>query len=250
MRVVIAEDLVLLRQSLTRMLALDGIRVVAEVGDAGALVSAVGEHRPDLVVSDVRMPPDFTDEGARAVTLLRERFPDLAVVVLSHVVEPALAMRLAADRPRAFGYLLKDRVLDIDAFVRTVRHVADGGTAIDRQVVEHFLNREDRRADLSPRERDVLSLLAQGYSNRRIAQELFVSERTVDAHLRSIFAKLGLEPNADDNRRVRAALLWLRGTGPAVDAGPGVSTGPSVGSGPDTDAGSGAGTDVLPGSAS
>ncbi|MFL1381315.1 response regulator transcription factor [Nocardiopsis protaetiae] len=231
MRVVIAEDLVLLRQSLTRMLALDGIRVVAEVGDAGALVSAVGEHRPDLVVSDVRMPPDFTDEGARAVTLLRDRFPDLAVVVLSHVVEPALAMRLATDRPRAFGYLLKDRVLDIDGFVRTVRHVAGGGTAIDRQVIEHFLNRDDdRRTALSPRERDVLSLLAQGHSNRRIAQGLFVSERTVDAHLRSIFAKLGLEPSADDNRRVRAALLWLRGTGP----------------GPWT--GSGAGTDALPGS--
>lgn len=221
MRVVIAEDLVLLRQSVTRMLTADGMQVVAEVGDAAALIAAVVEHRPEVVVSDIRMPPDFVDEGARAVLVLRDRFPELAVVVLSHVVEPNLAMRLAADRPAAFGYLLKDRVLDIDEFVRTVRRVADGGTAIDQQVIEHFLHRaDDRLAALSAREREVLSQVAQGYSNRRVAENLFVSERTVDAHLRSIFVKLDLVQSADDNRRVRAALAWLRGarTGVGTDA--------------------------------
>jgi DNA-binding NarL/FixJ family response regulator len=211
-RVVIAEDLVLLRQSVARMLTADGMQVVAEVGDAGALISAVVEHLPDVVVSDIRMPPDFVDEGARAVMLLRDRFPTLAVVVLSHVVEPNLAMRLVADRPAAFGYLLKDRILDIDEFVRTVRRVADGGTAMDRQVIEHFLHRaDDRISSLSSRERDVLSQVAQGYSNRRVAKSLFISERTVDAHLRSIFVKLDLAQSADDNRRVRAALAWLKG---------------------------------------
>lgn len=223
MRVVIAEDLVLLRQSIARMLVGDGMQVAAEVGDAGSLVSAVVEHRPDVVVTDIRMPPDFVDEGARAVMVLRDRFPDLAVVVLSHVVEPSLAMSLVADRPRAFGYLLKDRVLDIDEFVRTVRRVAGGGTAIDPQVVNHFLRRsEDRLAVLSARECDVLSQVAQGYSNRRIAENLVVSVRTVDAHLRSIFVKLDLAQSVDDNRRVRATLAWLNGaqSGASTDAGP------------------------------
>ena len=214
MRVVIAEDLVLLRQSIARMLAQDGIEVVAQVGDPGALVSAVVAERPDLVVADVRMPPTFTDEGARAVLLLRERFPELAVVMLSHVVEPALAMSLVADRPARFGYLLKDRVLDIDDFVATVRRVADGGTAIDEQVVRHFLNGTGP-AGLSARERDVLALLAQGHSNVAIAGRLHISERTVDSHLGSIFVKLDLPPDAAHNRRVRAALAWLRAAEPA-----------------------------------
>jgi DNA-binding NarL/FixJ family response regulator len=213
-RVVIAEDLVLLRQSIARMLAQDGIEVVAQVGDAGALVSAVVAERPDLVVADVRMPPTFTDEGARAVLLLRERFPELAVVMLSHVVEPALAMSLVADRPARFGYLLKDRVLDIDDFVATVRRVADGGTAIDEQVVRHFLNGAGP-AGLSARECDVLALLAQGHSNVAIAGRLHISERTVDSHLGSIFVKLDLPPDAAHNRRVRAALAWLRAAEPA-----------------------------------
>ncbi|MGN9913506.1 response regulator transcription factor [Phytohabitans sp. LJ34] len=214
MRVVIAEDLVLLRQSIARMLAHDGIDVVAQVGDGGALVSTVVAERPDLVIADVRMPPAFTDEGARAVLLLRDRFPDLAVVVLSHVVEPALAMRLAADRPARFGYLLKDRVLDIDEFVAVVRRVAAGGTAIDEHVVRHYLGaaRGAGLAALTERERDVLGLLAQGLSNAAIAARLYLSERTVDSHLGSIFTKLGLPPSAEQNRRVRAALAWLSGT--------------------------------------
>lgn len=216
MRVVIAEDLVLLRQSIARMLSLDGVDVVAQVGDATSLVSAVVEQRPDLVVVDVRMPPTFTDEGARAALLLRQRFPDLAVVMLSHVVEPTVAMTLAADRPARFGYLLKDRILDIDDFVRAVKRVAEGGTAIDEQVVRHFLGAAGpgQVGALSPREREVLGLLAQGLSNAAIASRLVVSERTVDSHLGAIFTKLDLPPDAEHNRRVRAALAWLRGTDP------------------------------------
>ncbi|GAA2875871.1 response regulator transcription factor [Nonomuraea rubra] len=206
MRVVIAEDLVLLRQSIARLLALDGIEVVAEVGDASSLVSAVVAERPDLVIADVRMPPTFTDEGARAVALLRERFPGLAVLMLSHIVEPTLAMTLAAERPARFGYLLKDRVLDLDDFVAAVRRVAGGGTAIDAQVIDHFLT---GLTVLSGREREVLGLLAQGLSNAAIAARLFISERTVDTHVGSIFTKLDLPPDTDHNRRVRAALLWL-----------------------------------------
>lgn len=210
MRVVIAEDLVLLRQSMARMLVLDGIEVVAEVGDATTLVSAVVAERPDLVVADVRMPPTFTDEGARAALLLRDRFPDLAIVMLSHIVEPALAMKLAKDRPARFGYLLKDRVLDIDDFVTTIRRVAGGGTAIDAQVIDHFIAGAGP-APLTAREREVLGLLAQGLSNIAIADRLFLSERTVDTHVGSIFAKLLLPPSAEHNRRVRAALTWLHG---------------------------------------
>ncbi|TDB81727.1 response regulator transcription factor [Actinomadura sp. KC216] len=217
MRVVIAEDLVLLRQSIARLLTQDGMDVAAETGDAAGLIDAVVAHRPDVVIADVRMPPTFTDEGAKAALLIRDRFPDIAVVMLSHIVEPALAMRLAADRPARFGYLLKDRVLDLDDFVAVIRRVADGGTAIDRQVVDHYLT----GTALSPREREVLGLLAQGLSNLAIARSLVVSERTVDSHLASIFVKLGLPQDADHNRRVRAALLWLRETGVSTDVPPG-----------------------------
>ncbi len=214
MRVVIAEDLVLLRQSIARMLTQDGAEVVAQAGDGTALVAAVVAERPDLVIADVRMPPSFTDEGARAAVLLRERFPDLAIVMLSHVVEPALAMTLVADRPARFGYLLKDRVLDIDEFVATVKRVAAGGTAIDEQVVAHLIGGAPRvgLAALTSREREVLGLLAQGLSNAAIAARLVVSERTVDSHLASIFVKLDLPLSTEQNRRVQAALAWLRST--------------------------------------
>lgn len=213
MRVVIAEDLVLLRDGISRALAAHGFEIVAEVGDGGALVEAVALHRPDLVIADVRMPPAFIDEGARATLLLRERFPELAVVVLSHTVNPDLALMLAAQRPAGFGYLLKDRVMDVDGFVDALRTVAAGGTVVDPEVVEHGLRRRHEPLSvLSERERDVLAELARGRSNAAIAQALFVSERTVDAHLRSIFTKLDMPPTGDANRRVQVALAWLSAT--------------------------------------
>jgi DNA-binding NarL/FixJ family response regulator len=218
-RAVIAEDMVLLREGIARVLARAGIEVVAEVGDARALVGAVVATRPDVAVVDVRMPPTFVDEGAQAVLLLRERFPDLAVLVLSHVVEPGLAARLAADRPSAFGYLLKDRVLDLKDFLAALRRVVAGGTAIDPLVVTHLMSRSTGRlSELSPRELEVLERLARGCSNAAVAEDLVVSERTVDAHVSSIFAKLGLPPAPDVNRRVQAALAWLEETAAASDS--------------------------------
>lgn len=210
MRVVIAEDLVLLRDGISRALTAHGFTVLAGVGDAPALIDAVCELRPELVVADVRMPPGFSDEGARAALLLRERFPELAVMVLSHTVDPTLALSLAATEPRGFGYLLKDRVMDVDAFVSALHTVAEGGTVVDPAVVERGLaRREEPLRVLSDREREVLAELARGRSNAAIAAALFVSERTVDAHLRSIFTKLAMAPSVDANRRVQAALLWL-----------------------------------------
>lgn len=222
MRVVIAEDLILLRQSMARMLAADGVEVVAEVGDAGSLVSAVVAHRPDLVITDVRMPPNFTDEGARAAILLRDRYPDLGLVVLSHVIEPQIALTLAARRTARFAYLLKDQVLGLDTFVEVLNRVAEGGTVIDEQVVRFLISSAgpSTLGDLTSREREVLSLIAQGFSNAGIARRLVVSERTVDSHTRSLLAKLGLEPNADEHRRVRAALLWLGKFGASADVPP------------------------------
>lgn len=213
MRVVIAEDLVLLRDGIARGLTAHGIEVVGEVGDAGALIEAVSAQHPDLVVVDVRMPPDFSDEGARATRLLRARFPALGVLVLSHTVDPDLALMLAAERPSGFGYLLKDRVMDVPHFVAAVRSVAAGGTVVDQDVVERGLaRRQTPLRTLSDRERDVLAELAQGRSNQAIAETLFISERTVDSHVRSIFGKLGLAESADVNRRVQAALSWLADT--------------------------------------
>ncbi len=215
MRVVIAEDLVLLRDGIARALSAHGFAVVGEAGDAGALVDAVTSQHPDLIVVDVRMPPSFTDEGARATRLLRERFPALAVLVLSHTVDPDLALLLAAERPAGFGYLLKDRVMDVPEFIASVRAVAAGGTVVDPAVVERGLARRYAPLQtLSPREREVLAELARGRSNAAIASALFVSERTVDAHLRSIFVKLGLPESADANRRVQAALTWLADAAP------------------------------------
>ena len=211
MRAVIAEDLVLLRDGLSRALTTAGITVEAQVGDAGALIDAVGTHRPDVAIVDIRMPPAFSDEGARATVFLRERYPALAILVLSHTVDPHLAMTLVGERPSGFGYLLKERVLDVDEFIDAVRTVAAGGTVLDADVIAFYLARDaSRLGQLTPREVEVLGLIAKGASNAGIASELFVSERTVDAHVRSIFAKLSLVASVDGNRRVQAALAWLR----------------------------------------
>ncbi|WP_230686309.1 response regulator transcription factor [Catellatospora vulcania] len=211
LRVVLAEDMVLLRDGMTRLLTAAGMQVVAQVDNPGALLAAVDSHRPDLAVVDVRMPPTHTDEGARAALRLHETHPALGVMVLSQVVEQTLAARLLADPPTRFGYLLKDRVLDVDEFVDGLRRVAGGATVFDAQIVDRLLgDAADARLDvLSIREREVLSLLAQSLSNAAIGRRLQVSERTVDAHLRSIFVKLDLHQSADENRRVRAALTWL-----------------------------------------
>jgi DNA-binding NarL/FixJ family response regulator len=204
--------MVLLREGIARVLGRVGVEVVAEVGDARTLVAAVVTYRPDLAIVDVRMPPTFVDEGAQAVSVLRERFPDLAVLVLSHVVEPRLAAQLAVERPASFGYLLKDRVLDLEEFVTAISRVAQGGTVIDPLVISQLMTRSSvRLAMLSARESEVLERLAAGHSNGAIAADLVVSERTVDAHVRSIFTKLGLAPDQDVNRRVQAALAWLQG---------------------------------------
>ena len=210
----IAEDQVLLRDGLTRLLIGAGHAVVAEVGDGRSLIAEVSARRPDLVIADVRMPPTHTDEGARAVLYLRERYPDLAVLVLSQGVEPSLVATLAAGKSRSFGYLLKDRVLDTEVFLGQLEEVGSGGTAIDPLVVDGCVRRsQDRLRSLTEREVEVLRLLASGRSNVGIAAELVISRRTVDAHLRSIFTKLGIEGAPDDNQRVLAALDWLAGHG-------------------------------------
>lgn len=222
MRVVIAEDQVLLRDGLARLLIDAGHQVVAQVGDARSLVEQVNEQRPDLVVADIRMPPTLTDDGARAVRLLRDRFPTLAVVMLTQVVDPALVGSLSGGRLQAFGYLLKDRVLDTDEFLAALDTVAAGGTSIDPVVVEGYVRRHrGGPADLTDRDAQVLGLLASGRSNAGIAHDLVVSRRTVDAHLRSVFTKLGIEADPDDNQRVLAVLSWLGGrpAGSAHEAG-------------------------------
>ena len=210
MRIVLAEDQVLLRDGLVRLLSGAGHTVVGQVGDARSLIDETNAQRPDLVISDIRMPPDHTDDGARAVMFLRDRFPSLATVVLSQVVEPGLVALLSNGHPQRFGYLLKDRVLEIDVFLDQLDTVAAGGTVIDPAVVDGYLHREERRlADLTQREREVLARLAGGRSNAGIAQDLVISPRTVEAHLRTIFTKLGIESSAAENQRVLAVLRWL-----------------------------------------
>lgn len=210
MRIVIAEDQVLLRDGLVRLLSDAGHSVVAEVGDARRLVEVVNADRPDLVIADIRMPPGYSDDGARAVIFLRERFPRLAVLMLTQVIDPALVATLSQGRVEAFGYLLKDRVLDTEEFLAQVSTVAGGGTAIDPTVFGAYLEAGRRRlAGLTEREVEVLGRLATGRSNAGIAADLFISRRTVDAHLRAIFDKLGIISDADHNQRVLAVLEWV-----------------------------------------
>ena len=212
MRVVIAEDLFLLREGLTRMLEARGFEVAAAVDNPGDLVAAVVTQRPDVAVVDVRLPPTFTDEGLRAALQARREIPGLPVLVLSQYVEQLYARELLADGSGGVGYLLKDRVLDGRQFTDALRRVAAGGTAMDPEVIARLLARNadnDALAALSPREREVLGLMAEGRSNAAIAQRLVVTERAVAKHTSSIFLKLNLQPSDDDNRRVLAVLAYL-----------------------------------------
>jgi DNA-binding NarL/FixJ family response regulator len=221
LRVVLAEDSVLLREGLVRLLTDTGFEVVAAVPDAESFLAAVDTHRPDLVVVDVRMPPTFTDEGVRAALVVREQYPQVAVVVLSQYVEEHYATDLVAGRTRGVGYLLKDRVADVGDFVDALRRVAGGGTALDPEVVAQLLSRARRRDPLerlSPRETEVLRLMAEGRSNTAIATALVVTEGAVEKHVSSIFAKLDLPPAEHDHRRVLAVLRWLE-HGPDTGSG-------------------------------
>ncbi|WP_336923988.1 response regulator transcription factor [Aquipuribacter sp. SD81] len=211
-RVVLAEDSVLLREGLVRVLESSGFEVVAAAGDAEGFLAAVSAERPDMVLTDVRMPPTFTDEGVRAALVVREQFPDVAVMVLSQYVEENYASELLAGRAKGVGYLLKDRVADVGDFVEAMQRVAGGGTALDPEVVAQLFARA-RRADplstLTPREHDVLQLMAEGRSNSGIAAALFVTEGAVEKHVSNLFTKLDLAPTGDDHRRVLAVLRYL-----------------------------------------
>ena len=213
MRVAIAEDAVMMREGLVRLLADRGHEVVAAVGDADALRSAVDEHRPDVVIVDIRMPPTHTDEGLRAALDLRRDHPDVGVLVFSQYVETRYAAQLLADNPTGVGYLLKDRVADVADFAAAVTRVGTGGTALDPEVVSQLLRvsrQRDALAALTPRERDVLALMAEGRSNAGISDALVITEGVVEKHVASIFAKLGLPVTEGDNRRVLAVLRYLR----------------------------------------
>jgi DNA-binding NarL/FixJ family response regulator len=214
MRILIAEDSVLLRAGLTRLLLDAGEDVIASVGDADELLTAVERHQPDLAVVDVRMPPTNTDDGLRAALEIRKRWPQIGILVLSQYVEERYATELLAVDPSGIGYLLKDRVADVAEFVAAVRRVGEGGTALDPEVVAQLLARSRRRdplAALSPREREVLAAMAEGQSNSAIAESLVVNESTVEKHVTNIFTKLDLPPADHSHRRVLAVLRWLGG---------------------------------------
>jgi DNA-binding NarL/FixJ family response regulator len=213
-RVVIAEDSVLLREGLSRLLAEAGHDVVAAAGQAEDFLREVGRHLPDVVVVDVRMPPTFTDEGLRAALVVRGRWPDVGVLVLSQYVEERYATELLSDRPHGVGYLLKDRVADLSEFLGALDRVAAGGSALDPEVVAQLLARSPHPlAALTAREREVLALMAEGLTNAAIAAALFVGEGAVEKHINSIFAKLGLAPADRDHRRVLAVLRYLGADG-------------------------------------
>jgi DNA-binding NarL/FixJ family response regulator len=222
-RVVLAEDGILLREGLAGLLERFGFRPVAVVGDAEALKVAVAEHAPELVITDIRMPPGFSDEGLRAAVELRRAQPGLPVIVLSQYVQHRYAADLLdSGQGRGIGYLLKDRVADVEEFIATLRRVAAGGTAVDPQVISQLLRRHrDPLSALSAREREVLALIAEGQSNAAIARQLVVSEAAVGKHVGNILAKLRLPQTDDTNRRVLAVLAYLRRDGGDRPAAPG-----------------------------
>ncbi len=213
MRVVVADDSVLLREGVVRLLEENGFEVVGQAGDAEDLIRKVKAHKPDVAVVDIRMPPTNTDDGLRAALEIRSTLPDTGVLVLSQYVEEGYALDLVGESAGGVGYLLKDRVADVERFIDSVRRVADGGSALDPEVVSQLVGRarrDDPLAELTPREREVLELMAEGRSNNAIAEHMIVTERAVEKHVTSIFSKLGLAPAPEDHRRVLAVLAFLR----------------------------------------
>ena len=213
MRVVVADDSVILREGLARLLTEAGFKVVAQAADADELLHEVEKRQPDVAVVDIRMPPTHTDEGIAAARTIRERWPKTGILVLSQHVQPGYAIELLSEGADGIGYLLKDRVSDLNALADGVRRVADGGSVLDPSVVAQLVEKprrgRDPLADLSERERDVLAAMAEGRSNKAIAQRLFISEHTVEKHVKNIFGKLRLPDTAEDHRRVLAVLSFL-----------------------------------------
>ena len=212
MRVIVADDSVLLREGVTRLLGEAGFEVVGQAADGDELMRKVKAHKPDVAIIDIRMPPTHTDEGLRAARAIREEMPDTGVLVLSQYLEEEYALELLGDDAAGVGYLLKDRVSDLDRFSEAIQRVAEGGSALDPEVVSQMLGRrrvEDPLGELTAREREVLGLMAEGRSNRAIAEALVISDRAVEKHVTSIFSKLNLPPAAEDHRRVLAVLAFL-----------------------------------------
>jgi DNA-binding NarL/FixJ family response regulator len=212
-RVVVADDSVLLREGIVRILSDSGFDVVGQAGDAEDLVRKVAAHKPDVAIVDVRMPPTNTDDGLRAAQKIRAEYPTCGVLVLSQYIEEGYALELLSENAEGVGYLLKDRVADVERFSESVRRVGEGGSALDPEVVAQLLGRrrrEDPLEELSPREREVLELMAEGRSNHAIAEAMVVTERAVEKHVTSIFGKLKLPPTQEDHRRVLAVLRYLR----------------------------------------
>ena len=213
MRVVVADDVMLTREGIVRLLEEAGVEVVAQAENAEGLLREVRLKRPDVAIADIRMPPSHTDEGLVAAQRIRAEHPDVAVLVLSQYVEPSYAMRLLEEHPERVGYLLKQRVFDVAVLVDALRRIGDGETVIDPTIVSRLVGRQRRQdplAELTQREREVLSLVAEGLSNRAIASRLFVTERTVEAHVKQVFLKLRLAVDPDSHRRVLAVLACLR----------------------------------------